>query len=170
MSSGCIAVVVLSLLPCSAVAPALTPAHVLPPSPQAALGSLVVLEDDPYQVLAALLMTYACFPPLVMQTNLVLLFVDLWMVTVTRSHACYPLSNCCGNCWLRRGLGHSFCAPFVVSLVSDSRVPDQCPVIPQSQPMRTSFGLIWRDGSQSIFRWSQHDHPERHQTGGHEHG
>lgn len=77
MSSGCIAFVVLDPLPSSAGAPALSPIHGPPPSPHAEWEGHVVLEDDPYQVLAALLMTYACCLPLVMQMHLVPLFVDL---------------------------------------------------------------------------------------------
>ena len=76
MSSGCTAFVVLGPLPSCVGALALSPVHGLPPSLQAELGGLVVLEDDQYQVLVALLMTYACFPSLVMQTHLVPLFVD----------------------------------------------------------------------------------------------
>ena len=66
MSSGCTAVVVLGPLPSSAGALALIPVHGLLPSPHAEWEAHVVLEDSPYQVLAALLMTYAYFPPLVM--------------------------------------------------------------------------------------------------------
>lgn len=74
-SLECIVSVVLCPQPSSVVL-ALSPAQRPPPSPLSREGP-VPFEGDPYQVLVAVSMTCAYFPPLLVQIRLVALFADL---------------------------------------------------------------------------------------------